>query len=95
MTNRLQGQESLETFFTIQGIAQMYQGNYQNAIDAFDNALKTSPKSIVALQGRAFCRSMTLTNTSSEDYQELLSDIVSDLSNCIDSLNNLSLAVKP
>ena len=80
--------------------AQMYEGNFLDAISTLDKALELNPISLFAYQYRAICK-MHLSmqnNVSNKDQRKYLQEIISDLENAkraarntLRFLNNSSL----
>jgi len=76
--------------FTFQGLIEISQTKYNRALSCFDKALNISPDFLIALQGRALCKSLMLQQDSNSDKKDLISDIRSDLIKSIEFVEELS-----
>lgn len=68
---------------TTQGLFHVKLSQWGEAIPYFDKAIEINPNNWTALQARAFCKSMLFSNVPNAHKPQLLSEVISDLSDSI------------
>ena len=89
--NQLEFESALST---THGFFYMKLSQWAEAIPNFDNAIEISPNNWTALQARALCQSMLFSNVPNANKPQLISEIISDLTESIkylDEIRNIML----
>lgn len=62
----------------------LFEGRIREAMASYDTALEIEPASLTASQGRAFCRTLLLSQTPLDDHADSVKSIISDLESSIE-----------
>ena len=81
--------EIISALATTQGLSHMKLSQWGEAIPHLDKAVEINPNNWTALQARALCKSMLFSNVPNANKPQLLSEVISDLSESIKYLTEI------
>ena len=74
---------------TALGNDQLFQRDYHGAISIYNKAIESYAGSLLALQGRAFCKTLLIDEILPKDHRDHLQELVSDLEKALELARDL------
>ena len=79
----------------VKAAGQLFRNDFRGAIESYDKVIEIEPRNLVALQGRAFCKTLLLSEITLEEALEFYTiDIPSDLKSAMSVVDECAKEIK-